>query len=364
VTSGRARAVAAAFAGSVLVALAVRIGGQQPPLRTSVNFVSVDVAVTAKAGTFVSDLTQQDFEIAEQGQPQKIETFKLVSLDGGLLGPPVSSYPAIRSDDDERREAAREDTRLFAFFLDDYHVSRESSLGSREQLARFIITALGPSDLVEVMYPSQALSSLLLTRDHDAVQKTLERFTGRAGDYTPTNAAEANYSFRDPPEVERVRTQVSRSALDGLITHLGGLSDVRKTLILVTENLGGSSLDLQELYTHANRENVSIYWVDPRRLGALAGSQSLRQAALRSDFLSALSLYTDGRAIANTNDLTINMKNIVADASAYYLLGYSSTRNATDGKFHDIAVRVKRPGTSVRARKGYWALPAEQGIKP
>jgi VWFA-related protein len=345
----------------VLSALAVRAGGQQPPLRTSVNFVSVDVAVTAKAGTFVSDLTRQDFEVAEQGQPQKIDTFKLVSLDGGLLGPPVSSYPAIRSDDDERREAAREDTRLFAFFLDDYHVSRESSLGSREQLARFIVTALGPSDLVEVMYPSQALSSLLLTRDHDAIQKVLERFVGRAGDYTPTNAAEANYSLR--PDVEAIRAQVSRTALDGLITHLGGLTDARKTLILVTENLGGSALDLQEFYTHANRENVSIYWVDPRRLGALGGSQSLRQAALRSDFLNALSLYTDGRAIVNTNDLTINMKNIVADASAYYLLGYSSTRNASDGKFHDITVRVKRPGTSVRARKGYWALPASSSLE-
>ena len=50
------------------------------------------------------------------------------------------------------------------------------------------------------------------------------------------------------------------------------------------------------------------------------------------------------------------MKQIVADSSAYYLLGYNSTQAPQDGKFHEIKVRVKRSGTEVRARKGYWAL--------
>ncbi len=46
---------------------------------------------------------------------------------------------------------------------------------------------------------------------------------------------------------------------------------------------------------------------------------------------------------------------MVVDASAFYLLGYASTKNPADGKFHQIKVRVKRPGIDVRARKGYWA---------
>ena len=52
------------------------------------------------------------------------------------------------------------------------------------------------------------------------------------------------------------------------------------------------------------------------------------------------------------------MKQIMRDSSAYYLLGYNSSEAPTDGKFHDIRVRVKRPGVQVRARKGYWALTA------
>ena len=64
---------------------------------------------------------------------------------------------------------------------------------------------------------------------------------------------------------------------------------------------------------------------------------------------------TDGRAIVNRNDLAAGMKQIMRDASGYYLLGYTSASAPTDGKFHNIDVRVKRPNVEVRARKGYWA---------
>ena len=47
---------------------------------------------------------------------------------------------------------------------------------------------------------------------------------------------------------------------------------------------------------------------------------------------------------------------IVKDQTAYYLLGYTSSDAPTDGKFHEIEVRVKRSDTKIRARKGYYAL--------
>src|SRR5436190_12279145 len=58
----------------------------QPVFRTGINFVRVDVIVTDKAGNPVNDLKPGDFEVTEQNRPQKIETFKLISLDGGLMG--------------------------------------------------------------------------------------------------------------------------------------------------------------------------------------------------------------------------------------------------------------------------------------
>ncbi len=43
------------------------------------------------------------------------------------------------------------------------------------------------------------------------------------------------------------------------------------------------------------------------------------------------------------------MKQITRDSSAYYLIGYNSAQAPTDGKFHEIKVKVKRPGVQVRA---------------
>ena len=78
------------------------------------------------------------------------------------------------------------------------------------------------------------------------------------------------------------------------------------------------------------------------------------------DTLRTLAENTDGRAIVNRNDIADGMKQITQDTSAYYLIGYNSTQAPTDGKFHEIKVRVKRPGVQVRARKGYWALNREE----
>jgi hypothetical protein len=116
----------------------------------------------------------------------------------------------------------------------------------------------------------------------------------------------------------------------------------------------------------ANRNNVSFYSLDPRGMavnefgidedvGPKADARSLQ---VTQDTLRTLSEQTDGRAIVNRNALDVGLKQIAEDSSFYYLLGYN-TQSPTDGKFHEIKVRVKRSGLEVRARRGYWAVTAE-----
>jgi hypothetical protein len=84
---------------------------------------------------------------------------------------------------------------------------------------------------------------------------------------------------------------------------------------------------------------------------------------MTQDTLRSLSDETDGRAIVNRNDLLPGLAQVVRDSSFYYLLGYNSTLAPSDGKFHEISVRLKRRGLDVRARKGYWALTAEEIVR-
>jgi len=391
----------------------------QPVFRTGINFVRVDVIVTDKAGNPVNDLKQGDFEITEQNRPQKIETFKLVSLDGGLMDSTNTQPRQIKTDLDEELEAARDDVRLFAIFLDDYHVRRETSMGARGQLARFVQTQLGPTDMIGVMYPLEPIAAVRMTRNHDAVEQGLQQFLGRKYDYTPKNEYEEKIVYYPTETVEQIRNQISLSAIKSLIIHLGGLKEGRKGLILVSEGytnmvppqmrnsmaafpgsgnaaagdpfagtdgtgqatqleqraqwLAGTEMEdeLRDVWDLANKNNVAIYAVDPRGLATneFGIDQNINNTTdstyLRStmDTLRTLALNTDGRAIVNRNDIALGMKQIVRDNSAYYLLGYNSTFTATDGKFHEIKVKVNRPGIQVRARKGYWAFTADDAAR-
>jgi hypothetical protein len=137
-----------------------------------------------------------------------------------------------------------------------------------------------------------------------------------------------------------------------------------------TQNLIAKSdllSDMQQVFSTLNRQNTSIYAVDPRGLAPFEYDVNegvgLQQDAvgLRAslDTLHELASNTDGRAIVNRNDLATGMQQIMRDSSGYYLLGYNSTEAPTDGKFHSIKVNVKRKGVDVRARKGYWAYTVE-----
>ena len=77
--------------------------------------------------------------------------------------------------------------------------------------------------------------------------------------------------------------------------------------------------------------------------------------AASSARLRTFSEATGGIATVGTNDFAGGFKRIVEDNSAYYVLGYHPAELKQDGKFHEISVKVKRPGVQVRARKGYYA---------
>ena len=390
-------------------------GDQQPTFRAGINYVAVDVIVTRRDAAVI-DLSKEDFEVFEDGKPQPIEQFKLVKVDSTVKpGDPVPRR--IRTRDDEQAEAGREDVRVLAIVLDDYHTRKITAMGVREPLTNFIQNQLGPNDLVAVMYPLTPVSELLFTNDHQSIVRAIQAFEGRKFDYIPRNRFEEQYSRIPPQEVEKVRNQVVMDALSAVAVRMGAMRQGRKSIIFVSEGFtimlppqmqrenaqnpidplqaaaGAAVADssrqqsaeffnqadvdsrMREVFRDANRNNAAIYSLDPRGLtpfeydiDAVPGGASIsfatdrRALQMTQDTLRVLSEQTDGRAIVNRNSLAQGLSQIVKDSSFYYLLGYNSTQAQNDGKFHEIRVRVKRSGVDVRARKGYWA-PTESDVR-
>ena len=401
-----------AIAATAVATLAAVLAAQdQPIFRGGINFVRVDVIVTDNKGNAVSDLQQGDFEVWEDNKPQKVETFKLVKID--TVTQPSYTQRGIRSRNDEETAAQDENSRIFVFFLDDYNTRKMSSLSVRKPVIDFINNQLSPSDLIAVMYPLTPIDAVVLTRNHQGVINTIEHFEGRKFDYEPKNELEAAYVYKfSSQQIEMIRRQVSMTAIRGISQKLGSLREGRKSIILISEGytallppqmqdmIGGikgsgnnparndpfagdandinserakflaatdMQQELKDVYEAANRNNTSIYAVDPRGLstGEFDISENISQTtsnAYLNDSMGTLrdlANNTDGRAIVNRNDLAEGMKQIIRDSSAYYLVGYTSTPAPTDGKFHEIKVKVKRPGVQVRARRVYWAYTNE-----
>ena len=381
---------------------------QQPPrIRTGINYVRVDVIVTDKSGQPVLDLTPEDFSLTEDGKPQKIDAFDVVRIDG--TASEIASGPprAIKDDFDEEREASRPDVRLFVILLDDYHVRRGNDLSVRKPLINFIENQLAPADMVAIMYPLTPVTDLRFSRDRASAVSAIEKFLGRKFDYTARNMFEEKYANYPASTVERIRNEVTMGALKGAAVRMAGLREGRKSIIFVSEGFtamlptqlqdpnasqpgvrnpyrGDAGApqasatqqlfakadllsDMAQVFATLNRQNTSIYAVDPRGLAAfeydINEGVGLTQDAvgLRAslDTLHELAANTDGRAIVDRNDLAAGMKQIMRDSSGYYLLGYNSTQAPTDGKFHAIKVNVRKKGVDVRARKGYWAFTPE-----
>ena len=349
---------------------------QRPPtFKSGTNIIRVDATVTDRNGNPLTDLKADDFEIREDGKLQPIASFKFISADGQ---PTDDRSLPIRSQFHAATEAARDDVRTFLIFWDEYHIEQfASALRGRQALTRAALDAFGPTDLVAVMDQLTPISAIEFTRDRRALADRVHTLQGRLGLYMPPRSAveEAHMqAMRRPGDIERFRTQVTVTAIKAAAAHLGTLGAGRKTLIVVTQSLIGmgggfgrmgmmpAALaapaqfgpgDLEnmalDIVRAANDSNTAVHVVDPRGLQV--------NSPLFGGPLDTIASGTGGE-LHKSNDPAIAFRQMVRQVSALYLLGY--TRDMpTDGRFHEIKVRVKRGGVDVRARAGYWAPRAE-----
>jgi VWFA-related protein len=329
----------------------------------------LDVVAEDRTGRPVETLTIDDFEVIENGARRDIAAITFVKGDGAL--PPGEAAQPIESVSDEQAEAAKDGTRIFAIFLDEYHVAAgDGAAQARTLLSEFLDRTLGPRDLVLVVKPLDSLLALRATRDLGAVRRAIAQFDGRKDSYEPRSALEASITAGDPARTDAIRAQVVTSTLNAIAQHLGRLSVARKALIVVTEGFTaparrrgeGALPTIDSVIRSANRGAVSIYALDPRALSLQpAGRPPADDSATDGrNVLTTLASQTDGVALLAAAAIKPGLDRLVRDLSGHYLLTLAGPDAGDGGRFHPVEVRVRRPNVSLRARSGYWsASPAD-----
>ncbi len=383
---GPALTVGAALLGATLTALA-----QQPSPRSvfrgGVDYVELDVVVTDKDDRTVKGLTQDDFEIVENHRPQTIAAFQFVSIPA--VRRPAPDLSATAPSIDVATNAHSPVGRQWVVVIDDLHIMEQHLRGTKQVVQEFLLS-LPSDDRVAIVFVSRSDLSQDFTNDLGALLRTVDRikaslgFAHDAGNTPPIDpeASGVNMEPRERHRYDASTVTVLRNVSSTLIAS----SYPRKALVYVSEGFtvkledqfSGGFMDLgidgynardtfetlHDLYEEARRAGVPVYPIDPRGIPdctVLRGECRIMpwdNIHAQWNNMRELAENTGGLAFVNRGNLGDAVREIVDDSSSYYLLGYYPRPFERDGNFHDVDVRVKRPGLRVRARRGYTAPPA------
>jgi hypothetical protein len=162
-------AVAGLFVGLATSLPAGQSPEQRPTFRAGSHFVRVD-AYPRRDGRIVRDLAAADFEVFEDGRPQRIETFDFVEF---FPWAPEASRRDPSSVQEGFRLAEDPDYRVFVFYYDVYHVEFMSSRRLEAPLENTIERMLGPRDLFGLLTPRQSPDELTLGQETFGVRRQL-----------------------------------------------------------------------------------------------------------------------------------------------------------------------------------------------
>ncbi len=374
-------------------------GVPRPTFKVEINYVEVDAVVTDRDGRLVNDLTRDDFQIYENGTPQKVELFTRVDIPIARPDPPA--FRAAPVEPDVKFNEPFEG-RVYVLLLDDVHTHPQRTLLVRRAANQFIDRYLGANDMAAVVFTSGRAdagqeftsSKRLLKAAVDRImgQKLRSSTLGRLDEYNrtrdfPQDTSSGQRRINDPDDFQRGYN--ARMALDTLrqvANYLEGVRGRRKAVLFFSEGIDYDIYDVfnsrdattvldatKDAIGAATRSNVAIYSIDPRGLTLLGdeamemgappedntlniGTTSLLGELQRAqDSLRVLADETGGLAAVNSNDFSQAFARIQNENSTYYVLGYYPTNDRRDGKFRKLDVKVSRPGLSVRSRKGYVA---------
>ena len=392
------------------IGVAIQAQDQRKPDFTSrVELVTTDVVVRDNNGQFIADLKKEDFEVLEDGVPQKLVSFSLTH--GGRSYNIAAPPPAPVAEGillPPSRPATDAAGRIFLIFVDDLHLDFRNTGRIRDLFKKISDELVHEGDMFGIVSTGPSSISIDLTYDRRRLTEALKKISGSA--LAPKDILDVPEGSQGPPEV-RHRAHVAFSTAGDMMRQLEQVHNRRKAFIYVSngydldpfsksraknelerygmlrDNVDNSNGDannqqdpndpalrgkgnqwafadlvgeLAELTRAAVRANTTIYTIDPR--GLVGGpdldekidmTEYLDYVRNTQDSLRVLADLTGGIAVINQNDFTKALKRIDQETSDYYVVGYYSTNPDPTKRRRQIEVKVTRPGANVWHRTSY-----------
>lgn len=365
--------------------------------RIFVERVEMDVIVTDRKGDHVTDLRIEDFEVLQDGKPQKIQSLSYKWLHPPSVEPPTegpsshaSPEPAAAS---ESRSSPALQRRLIAVVVDELGIGPKDMSQIRTGLKEFVDKQIQPNDLVALVRAGVGTDGISFTSDKTLLLEALDSIkynpSSRPGlknhnmvfardEYNPSSPPGLNHNTVLAQDVLSGSSPFRQAnltlyTLDTLLNTVAMMENLpyRKSVVFISGGLPlvyYSKIDrdirrtMLRLTDACNRASVVIYSIEAERLKMLpqynAGFESIilrRGGSVRTpnDGRYHLAQETGGVYFQSHNSPDIATNRILQDQQGYYLLAYtpeSPSPQTVNRRIDKIKVKVNKRDLRVRAR--------------
>jgi len=386
-----------------------------PPnvLKSEVNLVEVPVVVRDGKHRAIAGLKQTDFQVFDMGKKQEVTTFSMetyaFTATTPAAGAPAGAAPAPAAETHRPR--------FITLCFDNIATPFADLRAAKTAAENFVKTRLTPGDKVTVVTTASVPPTLNYIDDVPKLVAAIEavslqqrsadrmvecpRITGYQA-YVITNhldndtlegVAEEDMAckrishsqaIQDAQSLARMVWEYSLTNSRNTLYTIGALVDSmkqlsgRRMLLLASSGFLSGNLEylMDEMTTKALHAEVVINSLDAKGLYTMVPgrpvdappmrgrspraqiaelSQQSRQESAKDDGMAQLALGTGGAFYHNSNDLERGFQELGAVPDVVYILGFSPTDTAKDGKFHPLKVKLASGHYTLQARMGYTA---------
>ena len=320
-------------------------------IRVQSLLVTAPVTVLNSAGEFVYDLEENEFEVLDNGVPQRLERFE-------VMGRPLAVVVLVQTDDTVAPLLPHVRSLAPVFSSLVLGLQGKAAVVSYDDRVRVLQDFSNDGDRLAVTL-KELVGRGGKARLNDALTRAVEMLGKR-----PRDERRIIVAFSDGFDSgsETVKEEVVRQATSVEVTVYGlGFNPAEELLARKPEPPPPSPLDTNvtrplppgTVPTPTNSQNVYGTYVPV--VPILIATGEIIRSAVASSSLEYYSGYTGGVFYSHWSKKALEdqLTRIASEIHSQYELAYvPDTLNQTG--FHRIEVQVRRPGVKVRARAGYF----------